>query len=65
MTNDYTMDELKKIDIGYGYTADNGKTYPFRGKGIGLIHSLSEALTQFPDQLFLIHIKRNDPKEGE
>ncbi len=65
MTTDYTMDELKKIDIGYGYTADNGKTFPFRGKGIGLMPTLNEALSQFPDELFLIHIKSDDPKEGE
>src|SRR5690606_16962923 len=24
---DYTMAELKKVDVGYGYTADNGRTY--------------------------------------
>ena len=30
----YTMAELKQLDIGYGYTADGGKTFPFRGKGV-------------------------------
>lgn len=29
-TREYTMEELKKLDIGYGYTADHGKTHPFR-----------------------------------
>jgi glycerophosphoryl diester phosphodiesterase len=33
VTGDYTMDELKKLDIGYGYTADHGKTSNFAGKG--------------------------------
>ncbi|WP_221565364.1 glycerophosphodiester phosphodiesterase family protein [Alkalihalobacillus sp. TS-13] len=61
---EYTMDELKMFDIGYGYTADEGKTYPFRGKGIGLMPSLSEVLSHFPDESFLIHIKSNDPEEG-
>ncbi|QBP43127.1 glycerophosphodiester phosphodiesterase family protein [Paenisporosarcina antarctica] len=64
MVADYTLEELKKIDIGYGYK-DGGKTYPFRGLGIGLIPSLDEVLRQFPDRLFLIHIKSNDSKEGE
>ena len=32
---DYTMDELQTLDVGYGYTADNGRTYPFRGKVSG------------------------------
>ncbi|RKQ18388.1 glycerophosphodiester phosphodiesterase family protein [Ureibacillus endophyticus] len=62
---DYTMDELKTFDIGYGYTADNGKSYPFRGKGVGLMPSIDEVLSHFPEQSFLIHIKSNDPKEGE
>ncbi|MGG3451107.1 glycerophosphodiester phosphodiesterase family protein [Domibacillus aminovorans] len=65
VTKDYTMEELKKMDIGYGYTADNGKTYPFRGKGVGLMPSLEEVLTHFPEHSFLIHIKSNDSKEGE
>lgn len=30
-SKDYTMAELKNVDIGFGYTADNGKSYPFRG----------------------------------
>lgn len=58
------MAELKKADIGYGYTPDNGKTYPFRGKGVGLMPSMKEVLTHFPEDSFLIHIKSDDPKEG-
>ena len=45
--SNYTMEELKKLDIGYGYTADNGKTYPFRGKGLGMMPSLDEVLKLF------------------
>ena len=63
-TKDYTMAELKEVDIGYGYTADNGKTFPFRGKGVGLMPSLDEVMTHFADKPFLIHIKNADPKEG-
>ncbi|SDL63742.1 glycerophosphodiester phosphodiesterase family protein [Sediminibacillus halophilus] len=63
--SEYTMEELKKIDIGYGYTSDNGESYPFRGKGIGMMPSMTEVLTTFPEQLFLIHIKSDDPAEGE
>lgn len=64
-TKEYTMAELKLLDIGYGYTADKGKTYPFRGKGVGLMPSLDEVLTPFPDQSLLIHIKSDDPEEGK
>ncbi|TCS95725.1 glycerophosphodiester phosphodiesterase family protein [Hazenella coriacea] len=65
VTREHTMEELKQLDIGYGYTADHGKTFPFRGKGVGLMPTLDEVLTYFPEESFLIHIKSNDPKEGE
>jgi glycerophosphoryl diester phosphodiesterase len=64
VTREHTMAELKSLDIGYGYTADNGKTYPFRGKGVGLMPTLSEVLAHFPKRAFLINIKSNDPVEG-
>jgi len=63
-TRDHTMDELRKLDIGYGYTADGGQTYPFRGKGVGLMPTLDEVLAAFPTQSLLIDIKSSDPAEG-
>ncbi len=59
---DYTMDELKKLDIGYGYTADNGQTFPFRGKGVGLMPSIDEVFAGFPDKQLLIHVKDGNLK---
>lgn len=59
---DYTMEELKKLDIGYGYTADHGLTFPFRGKGIGLMPTIQEVFTVFPDKDFLIHVKDGNIK---
>lgn len=61
VTRDYTLSELQALDIGYGYTADGGKTYPFRGKGIGLMPSLEDVLLHFPHKELLIHVKSNDP----
>ncbi|WP_057915901.1 glycerophosphodiester phosphodiesterase family protein [Peribacillus muralis] len=57
---DYTMNELKQLDVGYGYTADNGESYPFRGKGIGMMPSLDEVFAAFPNKEFLIHDKDGD-----
>lgn len=65
VTREKSMAELKALDIGHGYTADGGATYPFRGRGIGLMPSLDEVLARFPDRRLLIHIKSNDPSEGE
>src|SRR5690554_5885305 len=61
---DHTMDELRQLDVGYGYTADNGKTYPLRGKGIGLMVSIEDVFRAFPDKKFLIHIKDGGEKIG-
>jgi len=55
--SDYTVEELKKLDVGYGFTYDGGGTYPFRGKGIGKIPTLQEVLEEFPDKKFLIDHK--------
>lgn len=64
VTRKHTLAELKALDIGYGYTADGGKTFPFRGKGVGLMPSLDEVLATFPDKRFLINVKSRDPHEG-
>jgi len=53
----YTMAELKRLDVGYGYTADGGKTFPFRGKGVGLMPTLDEVLAAFPHKDLLLHVK--------
>ena len=54
------MAELKKLDAGYRWTNDEGRTFPFRGKGIK-IPSLNEIFAAFPKQVINIEIKQNDP----
>ena len=64
-TRSHTLAELKALDIGYGYTYDGGRTYPFRGAFHGAMPSLAEALDAFPDRRFLIVMKSNDPGEAD
>ncbi len=64
VTREHSMADLRKLDIGYGYTADGGQTYPFRGNGVGLMPTLVEVLETFPDRAFLVNMKSNDPDEG-
>jgi glycerophosphoryl diester phosphodiesterase len=64
-TRDQTLAYLKSLDIGYGYTSDGGRTFPFRGKAVGLMPSLSEVLNTFPAQRMLINVKCNYEEEGE
>ena len=64
VTRAQSMSHLKTLDIGYGYTADGGATYPFRGKFVGAMPTLDEVLARFPDKRFLINIKSRDRDEG-
>jgi glycerophosphoryl diester phosphodiesterase len=65
VTREHSMAYLKKLDIGHGYTADGGKTFPFRGKAIGTMPTLGEVLEAFPQARLLINVKSRDPSEGE
>ena len=65
VTRRHAMAEMKTLDIGYGYTADGGKTFPFRGKAVGMMPTLHEVLTTFPDKRLLINVKSRDRSEGE
>ena len=64
VTREKSLAELKTLDIGYGYTSDGGLTFPFRGRGVGLMPSLDEVLAAFPDKRFLINVKSRDADEG-
>lgn len=57
--SEHTLAYLQSLDIGYGYTYDGGQTFPFRGRGVGLMTTLGEVLQEFPDGSFLI-----DHKDG-
>ncbi|RTE91426.1 glycerophosphodiester phosphodiesterase family protein [Bradyrhizobium sp. LVM 105] len=65
VTREQSMAKLKMLDIGYGYTADGGKTFPFRGKGIGMMPTLSEVFASFPEKGLLINVKSREAREGE
>ncbi|MEU8261648.1 glycerophosphodiester phosphodiesterase family protein [Micromonospora sp. NPDC048999] len=62
---DHTLGELRRLDIGYKYTPDGGATFPFRGKGVGLMPTIEEVTTTFPDRELLVDVKSGDPVEGE
>lgn len=51
-----TMAELRALDVGHGYFTESGE-YPLRGKGMGMLKSLSEILNAFPDKGFIIDVK--------
>jgi glycerophosphoryl diester phosphodiesterase len=60
-----TLAELKRLDVGYGYTADGGRTYPLRGKGIGGMPTVEEALRETPRMRLFINFKSRDPRDAD
>jgi glycerophosphoryl diester phosphodiesterase len=64
-TRSHPLAYLKSLDVGYGYTADGGATFPFRGKGVGLMPELREVLAAFPERQFLVNYKSNEAREGD
>lgn len=64
-TRSHDLAYLQALDIGYGYTADGGQTFPFRGKGVGLMPELKQVLGAFPEGQFLVNYKSNEAREGD
>ncbi len=63
-TRDHSLTELQALDLGYGYTSDGGKTYPFRGAFVGEMPTLNEAMDALPYTIFVINIKSGSKKEA-
>lgn len=57
--NSHTADELIALDAGYGYTFDDGKTYPFRSKGYR-IDNLEVALGKYRHNTLWLNLKNNN-----
>lgn len=55
-----TLSQIKALDAGYRFSSDGGKTFPWRGKGL-TVPTLDEVLDAWPDALYVIEIKRDDP----
>jgi glycerophosphoryl diester phosphodiesterase len=51
-----TVGEIQHLDAGYRFTADGGRTFPFRGQGVR-IPTLREVLEHFPDLRLNIDVK--------
>jgi len=56
----FTLAEIRALDAGYTWTADNGQTYPFRGQGLR-VPTLAEVFAAFPRVRMNIEIKQSQP----
>jgi len=52
--------ELEKVDAGFRFTPDGGRTFPFRGSGVR-VPRLAEVLAAFPAARVNLEVKQADP----
>ena len=52
-----SLAELQRLDAGYKFTMDYGRTFPYRGKGLTM-PTLDEVLTTFPDVGLTLELKK-------
>ncbi|MFP2931451.1 glycerophosphodiester phosphodiesterase [Pyxidicoccus sp. 3LG] len=55
-----TLSELQRLDAGYGFTPDEGRTFPFRGRG-ARVPTLREVLRAFPGLPLNVELKPDVP----
>ena len=60
-----TLAELKALDIGYGYTADGGESFPLRGRGVGGMPTAEEALRELRGVPIIFRIAEGGAAAGE
>lgn len=51
-----TLGALQRLDAGYNFTRDGGRTYPFRDRGVR-IPTFAELLQALPDMRFTVEVK--------
>ena len=61
-----TLGQLKQLDIGYGYTADGGETFPFRGEFVGAMPTFVELVRELPRHArLMVNFKSGDAEEAD
>jgi glycerophosphoryl diester phosphodiesterase len=61
----HDLAELKRIDIGYSYTPDDGRSFPLRGHGVGAMPTVEELLREIPTMRIVFHFQGRDPADAD
>lgn len=56
---------LRRLDAGYRYTPDGGRSFPLRGRGVGLIPSVSDILYELRGRPILFVVHDRDPAAAD
>jgi glycerophosphoryl diester phosphodiesterase len=56
-----TLQDLRKLDAGYRWTPDGGRSYPYRGRGVR-VPTLQEVLARLPRARLVIEMKVRTPE---
>jgi len=59
-----TLAELSRLDAGWGFSTDGGRTFPWRGRGV-TVPTFRESLERFPAMRFNIDAKTEDSALAE
>ena len=59
-----TLAELKALDIGHRYTPD-GSSFPLRGRGIGGMPTVEEALREIPAAHIIFNMRGTEPADAD
>jgi glycerophosphoryl diester phosphodiesterase len=65
VVREHSLAELKKLDVGYGYSADGGRTFPLRRRGIGGMPTVEEVLREIPTTRLVFNFKSRDPNDAD
>ncbi|HEY1908314.1 MAG TPA: glycerophosphodiester phosphodiesterase [Myxococcaceae bacterium] len=57
---DHTLAELQRLDAGFQFSPDDGRTYPFRGQGVRM-PTFREVLRAFPGFRLNVEVKAEAP----
>ncbi|HUM12221.1 MAG TPA: glycerophosphodiester phosphodiesterase [Myxococcaceae bacterium] len=57
---EHTLAELQRLDAGFHFTLDRGRTYPFRGQGVRM-PTFREVLRAFPGLRLNVEVKAEAP----
>lgn len=65
LVQDRTLEELKALDVGHGYSADDGKSFPLRGRGLGAMPAVEDVLQGLQTTRLIFNFRSDDPRAAD